>query len=238
MPPSCPLHLLRHRLELAAHLGQFSDHAHQRDHDLRLELDAVLRHVGRRLKNRAGLHHVDFGEDQPQTAAAQAEHRVHLAHARDGLEQLALLSSSWWIFAAILQPCHLDQRIFIARQELMQRRVDQTDDDGIALAGLWVHHRAEDALEVRALEGEELIELRLALLRRLRQNHFLDDGQTLLLHEHMLGAAEADTLRAELDGSLGVARIVGVGPDAQPAHLVGPIQQRVQVMLGVVIRLR
>ena len=117
----------------------------------------------------------------------------------------------------------------------MQRRVDQADDDRVALASLGIDHRLEDALEVAALEGQQLIERCLALCLALRQDHLLHDGQALLLHEHVLGAAEADALGAEGDGASGIAWIVGVGPHAQAAELIGPAQQLLQISFFIKI---
>ena len=58
-----------------------------------------------------------------------------------------------------------------------------------------------------------------------RQDHLLHDGQALFLEEHMLGAAEADSLGAEAQCPLGVPGVVGVGPHAEMPKLVGPGQQ-------------
>ena len=98
----------------------------------------------------------------------------------------------------------------------MQRRVNQADDDGQAV------HRLEDALEVAALEGQQLVQGLVALVLVLGQDHALHDGQALLLEEHVLGAAQADALRAEAARALGVPGVVGVGPHLQAAELVGP----------------
>ena len=211
--------------------------ADQRDHDLRLELDALLRDVRRGLEDRPRLHDVDLGEEQSQAAAAQAKHRVRLAHRRDGLEQLALLLQLFLVLAGVFESRHLDEQLLVARQELVQRRIDQADDDRVAVASLGVAHGAEDALEVAALEWQQLIERLLAFREVRREDHALDDRQALLLHEHVLGAAEADALRAEGDGALRVARVVRVGPDAERARLVGPAEQRPQVVLFLEVRL-
>src|SRR5260221_6396699 len=68
----------------------------------------------------------------------------------------------------------------------------------------------------------------MALLLRLGQDHLLHDGQALLFHEHMLGAAETDALSAKGDGPAGVAGIVGIRPYTKAAILVGPVQQLLQ----------
>ena len=53
----------------------------------------------------------------------------------------------------------------------------------------------------------------------------------VLGHEHVLGPAQADALRAELARPLGVLGRVGVGAHVQAAHLVGPPQHRCEVLV-------
>ena len=54
-------------------------------------------------------------------------------------------------------------------------------------------------------------------------------SDAVLAEEHVLGAAQADALGAELAGLGGVGRGVGVGADLQLAALVGPAHQRGEV---------
>ena len=138
---------------------------------------------------------------------------------------LRFSASSCWILAIGLKARDIHQQFLVGRQEFVQGRVDQANDDGIAFARLGIDHRLEDAFEVAALEGQQLVEGGLPLFFGFGEDHLLHDGQAFLLHEHMLGAAEADAFRAKGDGAFGVAGIVGVGPDAEAAVLVGPGQQ-------------
>ncbi len=62
------------------------------------------------------------------------------------------------------------------------------------------------------------------------QDHGLDDRQALRLHEHVLGAAEADALRAEVTRPYGVAWVIAVGPHAEPLDVVAPGQQGAEVL--------
>ena len=76
----------------------------------------------------------------------------------------------------------------------------------------------------------ELLE-RLGLVgRRVGQDHAADDGQAVLAQEHVLGAAQADPLGAEVAGVGGVVAGVGVGPHGQLALAdgVGPRQHGVE----------
>ena len=72
-------------LKLATHFLQLVDMADEGDHDLGMELLALLCQFAGGFEDGACLHDVDFGEEQAQAAAAQAEHGVHLAHGADGL---------------------------------------------------------------------------------------------------------------------------------------------------------
>ena len=79
------------------------------------------------------------------------------------------------------------------RQELVQRRIEQTDRHRQA------GHRLEDALEVRLLHRQQLVERGAALVpRRAARIIARTTGRRSLGHEHVLGAAEADALGAEL----------------------------------------
>ena len=120
--------------------------ADQRDHDLRVHLDVLLLERDGGLEDGAHLHLDDFGEQQPESNAAQAEHRVLLAHAFDGAQQG--LFRIELLLGRLLQPhrCYLDQLLVVVRQELVQWRVDQPDDDRQAV------HLLEDPDEIRALE--------------------------------------------------------------------------------------
>ena len=80
-----------------------------------------------------------------------------------------------------------------------------------------------------------MVEGGLAFLLILRQDHLLHDGQAFLFHEHVLGATEADAFRAEGHSALCIARIVRVGPHAEPAVLVRPTQQLLQIDLFLII---
>ncbi|GIW10790.1 MAG: hypothetical protein KatS3mg061_1847 [Dehalococcoidia bacterium] len=62
------------------------------------------------------------------------------------------------------------------------------------------------------------------------QDHPPDHGEPVFLEEHVLGPAEADPLGPELDGTLGITRVVGVCPDLQPAEPIGPLEQGAQVL--------
>jgi hypothetical protein len=72
------------RLQQPAGLRQLVHVAHERDHDLRDRVPARLLHRDLRVEDRAGLDLHEVRDHEPEAAAAQAEHRVLLAHGRGG----------------------------------------------------------------------------------------------------------------------------------------------------------
>ena len=89
----------------------------------------------------------------------------------------------------------------VVRQELVQRRIEQADRHRQAL------HRLEDADEVLALERQQLRQGRLAASSSfVGQDHLPHGEDAVAVEEHVLGAAQADALGAELAGPLGVGR--------------------------------
>jgi hypothetical protein len=97
--------------------------------------------------------------------------------------------------------------------------IDHADGDRLAL------HRLEDAVEVVALQRQELVERGPPLRLVVGEDHPLHDGDAALAEEHVLGAAESDAAGAEGVGELGLVGQVGVGPDSHAPELVGPRQQ-------------
>ena len=66
-----------------------------------------------------------------------------------------------------------------------------------------------------------------------RQNHRLHERQTIFREEHVLGAAEADALRAELPRDFGIARDIGIGAHAElAAELIGPAHELADVIVA------
>ena len=90
----------------------------------------------------------------------------------------------------------------------MQRWVEQADRDRVP------GHRLEDPFEVRLLHRQQLLERAAPLRLGPRHDHLAHDRKPVLGHEHVLGAAEPDALRAELAGPRRVLRCVGIRPDA------------------------
>ena len=62
------------------------------------------------------------------------------------------------------------------------------------------------------------------------EDHLAHRLDAVLVEEHVLGAAEADALGAETHGGLRVGRRIGIGAHAEAAHLVGPADQRGEIV--------
>ena len=202
--------LVGHAGNDALHIGELLQLAHQGDHDLGdhgpLGMAGLDGQGG--LDDGAGLHPGDLGEGDAQAAAAVAHHGVELMETGDdGLDVLHAL-------AHILG--HEGDVLLLGGDELVERGVQETDGHGAALQGL-VH-----GLEVALLHGLQLGQSLLALFHGVGADHLPDGGDAVLLKEHVLGAAQADALRAELHRLSGVPGVVGVGAHAHLAVLVRP----------------
>ena len=131
----------------------------------------------------AGLHLGDLGIGDRETATAVAQHRVELVQGVDGG------------FQVVKGQAHIvgesTDFLVLMWQELVQGRIQVADGHRVAL------HRLENALKVAALHGQQFCERALALFYRLGDDHLADGGDPVGLKEHMLGAAQADALRAE-----------------------------------------
>ena len=149
-------------------------------------------HRPRRARDRADLHLVDLRVHQPEPAAARAEHRVRLLQRADaGAHALVgrLLLGAAGTRAAAGRAAGSSPA---ARPS--PRRCPRSRTAGTAAAG-------------RARRGGSASVV--------GQDHLLHDRQPLVAEEHVLGAAEADPLGAELAGAGGVLRRVGVRAHAR-----------------------
>ena len=108
----------------------------------------------------------------------------------------------------------------------MQRRIEQPDRHGQPC------HRLEDALEVALLERQQPVERRAPAGLAVGEDHLLHDRQAIA-EEHVLGPAEADSLRTELAGARCVFRVVGVRAHLEPALGVGPAEDRLEVLVDL-----
>ena len=175
--------------------------------------------------DRLDLHLVDLGIEDPQPAAARAEHRVLLVDLLDPRERLLELLE----VVGALDPRALDLRAQVRQvlEELVQRRVEQPDRHRQPL------HRLEQALEVLLLVGQQLGQRLAPAVLVVGHDHRPHLGLAVLGHEHVLGPAQADALGAQLARLLRVLGRVGVGAHAEPAELVGPLEHALEVLVDL-----
>ena len=107
----------------------------------------------------------------------------------------------------------------------MQRRIEQADRHGQP------GHRLEDGLEVALLHRQQLVERLATAVLALGKDHLAHDGQPVLGHEHVLGAAQADAFRSELARLRGILRGVGIRTHLQSPVLVAPAEDRLEIVV-------
>ena len=173
--------------------------------------------IGGRLHERAHLHRIQARLDHAEPDATRAEHRVELLPQPGRVVELLLLIGE-------TDGGRFDRELVGGRQELVQRRVEQPDRHRQPVHGF------EDLDEVCLLHLAQRLERGRLFLRRLGEDHALHDRQPVA-EEHVLGAAQADALGAEVARVLGVGAVVGVGPHRELAlaDLVGPPQHLIEL---------
>ena len=119
-----------------------------------------------------------------QTAAAVTHHGVELVQGGD--ESLDLLDG------LALSLCKSLDVGFLSGNELVERRIKETDGNRIAFHGL------VDALEVFLLHRLELCQSRDTLFLGVGADHLTESSDTVAVEEHMLGTGQADALCAQL----------------------------------------
>ncbi len=181
----------------------------QRDHDFQMRVEAFGHQFGSGLKEGAELGLSDFGIDNAEAHATQTHHRVHFVEGVDAL--LDFLEADATLFGEGLL------LLFGMRHELVQGRVHEAEGQRFAIQDL--QRALGSVLDVRLKFGQGSH----ALFGGVGQDHVAQLGQRLfavLAVEHVLDAEQADTFGAEVDGVLGIFRVVGVGADTHLAVLV------------------
>ena len=203
--------------ELVGHLGddglavlQLVVGGNQGHHNLGNDLGAgLLVDVDGGLDDGLGLHLGNLRPLNGQTAAAHTHHGVDLGEAdHDALQILE---------AHVHVGGQIGDVLVLGGQELVQGGIQQTDGDGHAGHGL------EDALEVAALHGQNLLQSHAAFVLGGSHDHLAHGGDAVFGEEHVLGTDQAHALGAEVTGDTGVMGIVGVGADLQLTILVRPL---------------
>ena len=189
--------------------------ADERNHDLGLNVHAFFLELARGLEDGARLHLGYFRIGDAETAAPVAQHGVELMERFDLCLDFA--------HRHLHLPCHLLLVFFFMRNKFMEGRIKEADGDAESL------HRLEDAVEIFPLHREELGQGLLSAGQIIGEDHLAHGLDPVAFKEHVLGAAEADALGAEIAGHLRVMRRVGVGPDAQFAGFIRPFHDGAEI---------
>ena len=186
----------------------------------------ALAHRARGAEDRARLHLVDLGMDQPQPHAARAEHRVALRERPHALERVLERARS------------RARRVSRASVtcSTSSKRSGMNSCSGGSSSRIVIGsalHRLEDPLEVVLLERQQLVQRRAPAGLVVGHDHALHLRLAVGGHEHVLGAAQADALGAEGARAARVLGRVGVGAHAERAQLVAPAEQRVEARVDL-----
>mmetsp|Transcript_2482 Transcript_2482/g.3526 ORF Transcript_2482/g.3526 Transcript_2482/m.3526 type:complete len:709 (-) Transcript_2482:241-2367(-) len=174
--------------------------------------------VERSLDDGARLHLGDLRVQDAEAATAEPQHGVDLREFVD-LVQHSLDSDAQLLGHHLADVLHL-----AVGEELVERRVEEADGDGAVV------HGREDALEVGALEGEQLGERELPRLHVLRHDHLPHRLEPLVARkEHVLCPHQPDPLRAVAPRLGRVLGRVRVGEHHHVPPLVHPPHERPQV---------
>lgn len=137
--------LSNNTLCLFAKLSKLRNNRNKRNHDLRLGIETFLLELSSSSGNSTYLH---FGKDRIldcQTAAAKTKHGVCLGEAVDLLHKSTLLLDDGRIATSSLKASNLNIESASRLEELMQRRIEQTNDNRQTV------HSTEHAKEVAGL---------------------------------------------------------------------------------------
>src|SRR6185503_18453167 len=193
-------HLARDFVNYLRLLPQLFTDRHERHHDLELDFLAFTLNLTGSFKDRATLHARHFRKQQSQTATTETEHWIRFTNAIDLAQQLTLvidlvehvvhITQRRRPFQLHLQLGQLVTQFFRIRQELMQRRIKETNR--YRKTG----HLAKDTDEVTALQRQQLFECLFARADALGEDHLAHDGESLIAEEHVLGATQSDSFSA------------------------------------------
>ena len=188
---------------------KFFHFAGERDHDLGndVPIGMLFLDADRRFDDGSRLHLRDLGIGDRQAAAAVTHHRVEFVQVCDDLFDLR--------DRLLLRLGKRRDVLFGGRNELMQRRIEEADGDGIAA------QRLVQFFEVGLLHRLDLGESRFALFDGVGADHLAERGDPCRIEEHVLGTAKADALRAERGSLFRILRGIRVGADRHCLVLVG-----------------
>ncbi len=90
-------------------------------------------------------------------------------------------------------------------------------------------HDAKQLFKILALHWQDLRQGRAPAVFARRTDHLAHGQNAFFLKEHVLGPAQADPLRPEIERLLGIAWRIRVGTHTEAAGTVGPAHQRCKI---------
>src|SRR5450759_834997 len=189
------------------------DVTHQWKHDLGHRVKSSLDQGSSRLGDGMDLQLIDLGVNDSDAAAAEPDHRVELFQLVVSFNDLFYVGGTNWVIRS-LGLRQLTHETVPLGKELVERRVQQADDDRETVHGL------KDLLEIAPLHRKQFLEGSGALLERTGNNHLLHKGKAIGIVEHALGTAQSYTLCAECTCFPSVGGRVCIGAYAETANTV------------------
>ena len=153
--------------------------ANQRNHDLRNDLKALFfTYFNRRFDHRSCLHSCNFRIRNGQPPASVTHHRVELMQLTAG--------ALYFLNRKIHILCQCFDILFVCRNKLMQRRIQETNRNRFPL------HYFIKRLEIALLERNQLFQRLFALFHGFGKDHFTDLRNSLRFKEHVLCSAKSN----------------------------------------------
>ena len=168
----------------------------------------ILLYVDSRTDNSLCLHLCDFGICYRKTATTVTHHRVEFVERSD--KRLYALN------ALALCCCEKFDISFFRRNELMERRIKESDANGGSFKSF------VKSFKVALLIRKYLFKSSFSFFNCVRTNHFTESVNSVALKEHMLCAAKTDTLCAEFSCFPCVSGSVGICADSESSELICP----------------
>ena len=159
-----------------------------------------------------------------KTASSVTHHRVELMQRSDNVLDI--------LHRLALCVCELLDVCFLCRNELMERRIKESDCNRISFQSL------VQCLEVALLIRQNLLKCCLSLLNGVRADHFAECSDSVLFKEHMLCTAETDTFCTKLSCFLCICRCVCICSYLQCSILVSPCHNSAELTSDLCINCR
>ena len=184
-------------------------------HNFWLRIKSFLLQLNSRTEDSLGLHCSNLWECITQTATTKTQHWV------------ALRKCTYTTLNKLNTYAHLFSHYFLSLKvvwnELMQRRIEQANVYRLTI------HTLQDAIEILLLIRQKLFECLFTLFRTVSENHLTHSLNLLILEEHVLCTAEANTNSTEITCYFCIMWGICVGTNNQLTILLTKVHQLCEV---------